>query len=243
MLWLGTACAAQPPAASPQTTFFHANALYKDGQYTAAAKEYEQLLLAGLASGNLYFNLGNSYFKAGQKGKAILSYERARRFIPNDPDLAANLAYARSLTGAEACAPPFWERLAFPLAHRMATGNLVYATSAAYTLLVASFAVYRLWRRRPRWLVYTTTALVVALVVTATSLIRQVLADDWQRQAVVIATGDTPARFEPAENGTVHYVLKEGTRVRVLDNREGWWQISRCDGHRGWVPKDTVEEL
>ena len=91
LLVVGSVHAAEPPPVSPQTTFFHANALYKDGQYTAAASDYEQLRNAGLESGNLYFNLGNAYFKAGQRGKAILNYERAHRLLPSDPDVEANL--------------------------------------------------------------------------------------------------------------------------------------------------------
>jgi tetratricopeptide (TPR) repeat protein len=152
-LWASAAQAADTAPASPQTTFFHANALYKDGQYDAAVQEYEQLLQSGRTSGNLYFNLGNAYFKAGKKGKAIVNYERARRLIPGDPDLRANLEYAQSLTGAEACAAAFWTRLAFPLARRMASARLLWTGSALYTLLVGAIVAYRLWPRRPRWLI------------------------------------------------------------------------------------------
>jgi tetratricopeptide (TPR) repeat protein len=235
--------AAEPPPASPQTTFFHANALYKDGQYSAAAADYEQLLRSGLESGNLFFNLGNAYFKAGDKGKAILSYERARRLMPGDPDLEANLAYARSQTGAEDCTPPLWQRLAFPMARRMATGRLVWLTSALYTALLSALAVYRLWPRRPRWLVYAAAGFGVLVVVSSTSLAERLFNNDWQRQAVVTADGDTPARFEPADNGTVHFTLKEGSLVRVRDVRQGWLQVARCDGRRGWLPKDAVGDL
>jgi tetratricopeptide (TPR) repeat protein len=228
---------------SPQTTFFHANALYKDGQYEAAAKEYEQVLHAGLASGNLYFNLGNAYFKAGEKGKAILNYERARRFIPGDPDVEANLAYAQSLTGAEACVPALWQRLVFPLAHRAATGRLAWIASVLYTLALIALTTYRLWPRRPRWLVYAAAVLAVLVVVASSSLARQALAEDWQHRVVVVASGETAARFEPAQNGTVHFALKEGTVIRVTDVRDGWRQVSRCDGRRGWVEMEAVEDL
>jgi tetratricopeptide (TPR) repeat protein len=243
LFYTGAAYAADSAPPSPQTTFYHANALYKDGQYEAAAKEYEQVLQAGLESGNLYFNLANAYFKAGEKGKAILNYERARRLIPRDPDLEANLAYAQSLTGADTCVPALWQRLAFPLAQRMPTSQLVWATSACYTLLLSGLAVYRLWPRRPRWLVYVSTTLAVLVLIVTTSLGQQVLSNDWRRQAVVITGGDTAARFEPADTGTVHFALKEGSLVRILDTREGWLQIARCDGLRGWVERTNVEQL
>jgi tetratricopeptide (TPR) repeat protein len=241
---LGTwpAHATEPPP-SPRTTFYHANALYKDGQYGAAAREYEQLLLAGLASGNLYFNLGNAYFKAGKKGKAILNYERARRLIPGDPDLAANLAYAQSLTGTEPCTPALWQAVLFPLAHRLPTQRLVWAMSAAYTLLLFALAAFRLWQSRPRWLLYVAAVLGAVALVTGASLTRRLLTEDWQRQAVVVSRGDTPTRFEPAENGTVHFVLKEGAVVRVVETRDNWLEVSRCDGRRGWIEDKSVAEL
>lgn len=235
--------AADSTAPGPRTTFYHANALYKDGQYAAAAREYEQLRQAGLTSGNLYFNLGNAYFKAGEKGQAILNYERARRLMPGDPDLGANLAYAQSLTGAPACAGTLWQAVVFPLSHRLPTHRLLWTTSAVYTLLLLALAVYRLWPARPRWLVYSAAGFAALAVIAGTSLAQQLLTDDWQRQAVVISAGETPTRFEPADTGTVHFVLKEGSLIRVLDSRENWLQVARCDGRRGWIEKQAVAEL
>ncbi|MEO6026684.1 MAG: BatD family protein, partial [Candidatus Binatia bacterium] len=78
-----------------QTLFFQANTLYGDEHYPEAIAAYEKVLAAGIESGNLHFNLGNAYFKNGDVGHAILEYERARRTIPRDPDLHANLGYAR----------------------------------------------------------------------------------------------------------------------------------------------------
>ena len=66
-------------ASSPNTLFFHGNALYGEERYAEAAAEYERVLAAGLESGPLYFNLGNAYFKAGDVGHAVLAYERALR--------------------------------------------------------------------------------------------------------------------------------------------------------------------
>ncbi|MFN8627217.1 MAG: BatD family protein [Candidatus Binatia bacterium] len=238
----GSAYATEMPP-SPRTTFYHANALYKDGQYDAAAAEYEQLLRTGLASGNLYFNLGNAYFKAGEKGKAILNYERARRLIPGDPDLAANLAYAQSLTETAACTPGLWETVVFPLAHRLSTERLLWTTSAAYTALMIALVAFRLWSRRPRWLFHLATLLGVAMLGTGVSLAHRLLTEDGQRHAVVIGRGETPTRFEPADNGTVHYLLKEGAIVRIVAARDHWLEVARCDGRRGWIEHTSIAQL
>ena len=230
-------------ADTPQTAFFQANTLYSQGQYAHAARAYEQLLAAGQHSGNLYFNLGNAYFKNSHIGRAILNYERARRIAPGDTDIEANLVYARSVAGTEDCPPRLWHGLVFPLTHRLSTAALVWMTSLAYSLCLFAFAVYRLWPRRPRWLVSAALVCAGLFVIVGVSLARQIFVDDWQRPAVVLADGQTPVRFEPAETGTEHFVLKQGALVRLLDSRPGWHQIARCDGRRGWVAEHSVESL
>ena len=243
IFWAVSISLAVDTQTTPQTVFFHANTLYTQGQYTAATEAYEAVLQSGFASGNVYFNLGNAYFRNGQAGKAILNYERARRFLPSDTDLGANLQFARLLTGAKGCQLPLWNRLAFPLAHTLATDSFLWFTSIAYTLLFVILAVYYLLPLRPQWLLYAGWGLAVLLFVMTTSLIQQARTDDLQRKAVVLAKEDSPVRFEPADNGTVHFSVTQGTLIQILDIREDWWQVARCDGQRGWIEKDVLEEL
>ena len=86
-------------------------------------------------------------------------------------------------------------------------------------------------------------ALGAMVLVSGTSLTGRQLAEEWQRQAVVISRGETPTRFEPAENGTVHFVLKEGSVVRIVETRDNWLEVARCDGRRGWIEQTSVAEL
>src|SRR5206468_976205 len=121
---------------TPNTIFFRANALYGEERHPEAAAEYEKILAAGYESGNLYFNLGNAWFRAGDTGRAILEYERARRLLPRDPDTRANLGYARSLAGEADDETPVWARLLFPLADRLSSDELWLATSVLWTALM-----------------------------------------------------------------------------------------------------------
>ncbi len=73
-----------------------ANALYNLGDYTAAAQAYENIKASEGDAPELYYNLGNAYFKQSQWAKAILNYERALLLVPNDADVRANLALAQS---------------------------------------------------------------------------------------------------------------------------------------------------
>ena len=123
---------------NPQALFYQANNLYEEGRYEEAAVAYRQLLEQGYESGNLYFNLGNTYFKMGRTGWAVLYYEKAKRLIPRDADLRANLGYA--LEGVEE-GTPSWQREFYQNLSILPQGHLVLMTSFFFALLIAIIIV------------------------------------------------------------------------------------------------------
>ena len=75
--------------------FAEANAQYAEGNYIEAANRYEQIL-AEQPAAEVYYNLGNAYFKQGELAQAILAYERALRLQPSFDDAKHNLQYAQA---------------------------------------------------------------------------------------------------------------------------------------------------
>ncbi|MBO6096203.1 MAG: BatD family protein, partial [Bacteroidales bacterium] len=71
---------------------------YTNGDYASALKDWQDVQATGLMSKELYYNLGNAYFKTGEIAQSILWYERAIKLDPSDADIRHNLDYARSLT-------------------------------------------------------------------------------------------------------------------------------------------------
>src|SRR5688500_2890584 len=76
---------------SPAETYKSANALYKAGNFEQAAASYEKILMQGYRKHEVYYNLGNCYYKLNNTGKAILNFERAQKLAPDDEDIAHNL--------------------------------------------------------------------------------------------------------------------------------------------------------
>lgn len=234
---------AQPAAVDPHTAYFQGNAAYKEGRYDDAVLEYERVLAGGLESPALLFNLGNAYFKSGATGRAILNYERALRLRPRDPDIRANLAYAREVVRDEGDESAPWQRLAFPLAFRCTTGELGAAAGLVWLclwmvlslrLLVARFAV---GFSRAAW------GLAALFLLGVSNLGFRAVQVELAQTAVVTAAEEVSVRFEPAQAGTEHFRVREGSRVEITGNREGWYQIQRRDGRRGWVPRDAVTPM
>ena len=59
----------------------------------------------------------------------------------------------------------------------------------------------------------------------------------------MVASADTGVRFEPSPTGTTHFESKPGTVLRVLSEREGWAQVARPDGKRGWIARGAIATL
>jgi tetratricopeptide (TPR) repeat protein len=231
----------------PATRFFEANALYKAGRYAEAAQGYATLLASGFESGALHYNLGNALFKAGELGRAVLSYERARRLLPRDPDVRANLRFAYQQVNSGAAGtppqPPLWVRIALPLASHASTGELAIATSALYAVVMILLTLRLFLPQGRRALGRVAAAVAVVALITGTALGYRLVDEHVRTTAVIVRAGEIPVRFEPSENGTVHFTLSEGALVRRLAERDGWYQIRRSDGRRGWVEADSVEVL
>jgi tetratricopeptide (TPR) repeat protein len=239
---LGLAATAVAAGEGPTALFFRANGLYGNEQYAAAAASYEQALAAGVESGPLHFNLGNAYYKTGDVGRAVLAYERARRLMPGDPDLRANLAFARDLAKDVASEPPL-PQLAFPLAARASTDTLC-AVAAALWWTVWSFLVLGVLvpaGERP-----ARTAAIVAgvagLVVTASAAYEWWTVDH-PTFAVVVARSEATVRSEPTASGTALFVATPGTVLRVERTRETSSLVTSRDGRRGWVESATLAAI
>ena len=227
----------------PHTGFFRGNTAYAEGRYGDAARAYEGVLEHGVESGPLHFNLGNAYFKSGRIGLAIAEYERARRLLPRDPDVRANLDYAEEVAKVPVDERPMWQRLAFPLALRMSAAELaVLATALWFALWIALAARLVLPRlgvalRRGCWVAG------VLWAVVAVSLLFRFAELELRREVVVTRAGETAVRFEPAESGTEHFPVTEGTLLEVTERRDEWLQVRRGDGRRGWIPSQAVTPL
>lgn len=240
ILGASVAVATDPGSDTPQTLFFRGNTLYTDEQYADAIAAYEKVLATGVESGNLHFNLGNAYFKQGDVGRAVLAYERARRLIPRDPDLHANLGYAREKSG-EGDPTPLWARLAVPLASRASSDELLAATSACFVLLMAALILARLVPAAARAGRIAAIAAGIGIALAGSATAYRLAGVDLPAFAVVVASTDTDIRFEPSASGTAHFTSKPGAVLRILAEREGWAQVARPDGKRGWIARDAVQ--
>lgn len=230
---------------NPEAVFKAANDAYGKGDFTKAAELYRRLYDAGYYDGNLLYNLGNTYFKLGLKGRAILYYERAKRLIPGDADLKANLSYA--LADVQEGVPDWKQdflRLLTGIAsvEQLAVAGSIWFFSLTILLMIwiispGSFQNMVTGNLKKWWLGIVLGCAIIFLCIVSLGILTYW---DQSRQHAVAIRGDE-VRFEPSPTATIYYHLDEGTRVLILEEKEDWVKLKRIDGKRGWVNKDCLE--
>jgi tetratricopeptide (TPR) repeat protein len=221
------------------------NQLYQDGDFHGALAAYEEVLQAGYEGVDLYYNMGNAYFKTGNLGRSILSFERALRIQPGDPDAQANLELARSLTADEIePLPRFWVLSVVSWwVNLLPRGGLILTVILAYLLGAAGLSVRILFRqpapvRVGTWILLAGSA--VFLLFGSTLLAREgvIGGSEWG----VIIVEEVPVQSAPsAEDNLTLFLVHEGTKVRLDQRTEEWTEIVLEDGKVGWVPSRVFE--
>src|SRR5438034_8500718 len=125
-------------SAFAQTDFDKANQEYAQGHFKEAIAGYETLVRSGPLSANLFYDLGNAYFRTGDFGRAILNYKRALALEPHHPEAAANLRIARDEARALEMQQSWPERYL-----QFASSNQ-YSIAAAVAFWVGVFCIVRL---------------------------------------------------------------------------------------------------
>lgn len=223
-----------------------ANTAYLNGDYHGATEIYGEILDRGLSSMKLYYNLGNSCFKEGRLGEAILYYNRALRLAPGDEDIRYNLRVAESRTKDRIEQIPefFLTSWVRSVRHSMSCTAWSVFSLVALAAALGLFLLYLLARRMSlRKTGFYGTMVAVVLFVATTWLAmgeRREMLDD--TQAVVMSLS-TAVKSSPDKSATDLFVLHEGTRVEITNRLEGWCEVTIADGKKGWLESKTIETI
>jgi tetratricopeptide (TPR) repeat protein len=213
--------------------FTEANRLYEQQKFSDAATAYGKIINGGTISSALFFNLGNAQFKAGQIGRAIASFREAEKLAPRDPDIRANLRFARQQVrdGDERTKWGVW-------LNRLTLEEWAVLTSIVWAAFFISLAAIQLkadWRRSTRLVRLALGITVVALIVTFVVVLQQQLSSS----AVIISREATLRRGPFAESQSA-FSARDGTELKVLGQHNDWVQVADDGNRTGWIPRNQV---
>ncbi len=234
------------PLTSNAVTKAEADSAYVQERYQQAAKDYEALLKQGV-SADLYYNLGNCYYRMDLMTQAVLNYERALLLSPGDKDIRFNLQMARSKT-IDKITP---ESEMFFVTWYRSLVNVMSVDGWARTALVALIVAIvlalfylfsdRIWLRK---IGFFGGIIALLLFLIGNLFAWQQKSNLTQRTGAIIIKSAVNVKSTPSKNGTDLYILHEGTKVTVTDSsmRE-WRKIRVADGKEGWLEVSEIEVI
>lgn len=218
------------------------NEAHLRGDYAAAAAAYEQLDKQHVVSANLYYNLGVTFFREGQLGRAIWSFERALVVSPDDEDARFNLTQARKLAsqrtrdkleGAER--EPLWSRVVTYLG----PSTEVWLFCGLYLGCFALLLLRRRMAHDSRLAVTTAAAMLGTGALLAGLLVLGRMNQDRIPFAIVLP--DKVAVKEGADsNFRTSFEVHGGLRVRVLEREQDWVRVRLANGLEGFVRPEDI---
>jgi len=226
-------------ALTPLQAYNQGNALYAQKDYAGAVEAYRHALEAG-PSAAVHYNLGNALFKSGQIGRAILNYRRARTLDPRDPDIAANLDFARSYRVDKVLAVPSpFARVLDAAFHRLSRREA--AVLAPVGFLLAGLLL-SLWIVR-RGAALAVGAALAALLALFGLVTQQVWAAEVAARPAVVVMPEVNALSGPSEEFKQILLAHDGTEVGIREARGDYLLVQLPGGTGGWVRKDAVERV
>ncbi|MFQ6042198.1 MAG: tetratricopeptide repeat protein [Candidatus Poribacteria bacterium] len=232
-----TGCASDALHSELIQLYKQANKLYEKREYLKAAEVYE-IIASKISNGNVYYNLGNTYFKLGQRGKAILYYERAGQLMPRDKDIRENLRYAISFNEDKQFAP------FSSILNSLITINELTVLIFLFSLFLASDAIVYILFDDARIKKFARHAMFIlggTLLLCFIILILSVHTSGIPRAIVLIP--ETTAKSAPDEGSTVLFSLHEGTMVEIKEIEAKWAKINLPDGTAGWITSSAIGRI
>ena len=228
------------------TVFIQANEFYKKEQYDTSVILYESILKSGLEAPEVYFNLGNAYYKKKNIAKAILNFERAHKLEPNNDNINFNLQLSQTMIVDKINSLP-----EFFLKHWWRSFSALFSSDSWGTISIVLFIIaliiatvylftVRLWLKKLSfWLVMALISISLISFINSYQLKRKSIA----QTTAIVMTPSVTIKSSPDENGTDLFVIHEGLKVWVLDKVDNWSKITIADGNSGWLKNSDIEPI
>lgn len=233
-------------SAGEQELVLRGNKAYSAGAYTDAVNSYKKVIALGWESPELYYNLGNAFFKLNDLPNAVLWYERAKRLAPGNEDIDYNLKVANGKIAdkIEPLPEMFYKRWYFSLVQLFSVDGWAWIGVLFFLFALCSAMVYLaarvlILRKIGFWSSIATLALAFFFFLFAWSGYRSIQS---AREAIVF-TPTITVKSSPDDKSTDLFVVHEGTKVRLLDNISGWYEIRIANGSVGWLPASILEQI
>ena len=220
-----------------------AETAYAAEQYSQAIETYESLLKNYGASCEIYYNLGNAYYKTGKIAQAILNYERALLIKPGDNDIRFNLELTRQqiVDKIEPLQEFFLKKWIRSAQNLIGVDAWAMVGIVGFVLFICCLVLYFF----SKWMYLKKMGFYVGVLLLITVITANIFAYNQKnelenRRGAIVITPTVTAKSSPDNSGTDLFLLHEGTKVFIRNSVGDWNEITLEDGNIGWINKKDI---
>jgi len=225
--------------------FEEGNSLYNNKQYDQAIEKYKEILSGGAESAALYYNMGNSYYKIGKIGYAILYFERAKRLAPKDKEILNNLYFLQKKVKNLGTLPslPLYNAIE-NVENTFSINILTILCYIFFVLLLGSLSFYIfaskiLFRKISFFLGFG----ILICLIMASSLLVLKYRDLYFSESAIVITNSAQIKYSPDMESRELFSVFEGERVEIEDQVAGWAKVKALNGKNGWIIIDSINKI
>lgn len=229
-----------------ETLFNGGTEAYNKGNYNKAIENYLEILENGQHSAELYYNLGNSYYKLNQIAPSIYYYEKALLLKPNDAEVLNNLGYARNMTldAIETMPETGLSKIYKDIVGVLSFDQWAYAAVVFMILFVILYILfYYLQYATQKRVAFISGMLFLLMAVIAAMLSFISYGDFKADQPAIVFSDEVIIKSEPNNRSEEVFRLHEGTKLNVIEEFNDWKKIQIVDGQIGWLTSENIKLL
>jgi len=233
-------------AFSQKNAIKQANDLYAKGDYSNAAKQYEKILSDDGVAPELFFNLGNAYYKSNEIGRSILNYERALRLDPSFDDARFNLDLAQLKVVDNIVPSPnfFIGRWIQNLIKLLTSNQWLFISLGLFIFCLVTVFLFLFSRSR----VIRKISFYFAIVLLGISFLTIIFSSVRKGQMLnhteaIVMSGVISVKSSPDKSGNDLFQLHEGAKVSIKSKLGNWTEIKLSNGGIGWVEQVNIEKI
>lgn len=225
--------------------FVAANEKYNSGNYTVAIEKYNEILNSGNHSSELYFNLGNAYYKLDSLAQSIYYYEKGIKYFPNDHSLIQNLEYLNNLTvdnieflPEDILSKQFNYLLKYFSLTTWSIISIIVGTLSCFLFIIYYFS------KSPKAKRFTFIIFILSFVLTSFLIFINFKIYNFQGnyEFGIVFKDVIEVNFEPNDKSEVLFKIHEGTKIEIIENFDNdWLKIKLPNGEVGWVIKNQIK--
>jgi len=233
-------------AQTAEQLFENANKLYQENKFEEAIKTYEEIEAKGVISSEIYYNIGNAYYKLNKVAPTIYNYEKALKIDPLNEDARNNLIFSKRLTIDKIEEIPqsflqkmnknYLQKLSF---NQWAIVTIVFSFLGAVFFLLFYFS-YISGRKR---FFFTTSIISFILLISSVIITFNQYHLAKNNVEAIIFSETVEVKNEPLASSSEAFTLHEGTKVSVLDEVDAWKKIKLADGKIGWILSEEIKVI